>query len=93
MSAWQTDLRLATKTSTVIIKNLRIKNSIYQGDLLSPSMFCMALFPLSSIINDTNTGYTCKNEMQMINHLPYVDDLKLVAKDEDELNEQLEPVK
>lgn len=92
MTTWKTDLHLSTKSSTLTIRDITIKKGIYQGDSLSPLLFCMSLFPLSSILNDTNTGYTCRMEKQKISHLLYVDDLKLIAKSEEELAEQLEKV-
>lgn len=62
-----------------------MKKGIYQGDLLSLLLLCMSLFPLSSILNNTDTVYTCNNEKQNINHVLYVDNLELKAKNEEEL--------
>ena len=33
---------------------IKIKSGIYQGDLLSPLVFCLALAPLSSLLNKSN---------------------------------------
>ncbi|KAI5748311.1 hypothetical protein M8J77_024164 [Diaphorina citri] len=93
MTTWKIDLNLTSEQSTLKVKNISLKNGIYQGDSMSPLLFCMALFPLSSIISDSKTGYTCNNETHKISHLLYVDDLKLIAKDDEELQIQLETVK
>ncbi|KAL1448063.1 hypothetical protein WDU94_010922 [Cyamophila willieti] len=53
----------------------------------------MSLYPLSSLLSKTKTGYICKNEKQRIHHLLYVDDLKLIAKSDEELLEQIQNVK
>lgn len=93
MKNWKTDLYLRTKDESVTIRNINIRCGIYQGDSLSPLLFCMALYPLSSLLSATNTGYTCKNENQKIHHLLYIDDLKLISKSDEELTEQLQQVK
>ena len=33
---------------------IKIKSGIYQGDSLSPLVFCLALAPLSSLLNKSN---------------------------------------
>ena len=100
MQTWNTDLYLPPehKNNTRdnkdnIIENIKIKSGIYQGDSLSPLLFCVTLFPLSSILNNTNKGYQCKYEREKVNHLLYVDDLKLIAQSDEELAEQLVVVK
>lgn len=90
---WNTDLNLTTDKANVTIKNNIIKNGIYQNDCLSPLLFCRELIlreiTLRSILNDTDTGYQFRNEKQKVNHLLYVDDLKLLAKIDEELIKQL----
>jgi len=93
MAEWKIDLHLTTEKTNLMIRNIQIKTGIYQGDSLSPLLFCMSLFPLSSILETSGTGYICRNEKEKINHLLYVDDLKLIAKNEEELTEQLQKVK
>ena len=58
-----------------------IKNGIFQGDSLSPLIFCLALAPLSNLLNNTGMGYSVYNER--VNHLFYMDDLKLYAKNDE----------
>ena len=56
----------------------------FRGILFSPILFCVALIPLSKLLN--NTGYVCKiYDNTMINHLFYMDDLKLFAKNEQQV--------
>lgn len=93
MKLWNVDLNLQTPNGLLVIPDISIKTGIYQGDSLSPLLFCLALFPLSSLLNQSNTGYQCKKEDLKVNHLLYVDDLKLLAKNDKELEKQLEIVK
>ena len=36
---------------------IRIQRRIYEGDSLSPLWFCLALNPLSYLLNRTNCGF------------------------------------
>ena len=52
-----------------------IKCGIFQGDTFSPLLFCLTLTPLSMLLDPLN-GY----QAGKVNHLLYVDDLKLFSK-------------
>ena len=56
------------------------QKGIFQGDSLSPLLFCMALIPLSKSISDARLGYYELGKEQ-ISHLSYMDDLKIFSKD------------
>ena len=53
--------------------------------------FCVALIPLITELN--RTGYGCRISEKSINHLFYMDDLKLFAKHDHELEGLLQTVK
>ena len=91
MNLWKTNLILSHSNGTLSSRDLRIKRGIFQGDSLSPLLFCMALMPLSQLLNDTGYGY--KIHKQKINHLFYMDDLKLYATNAGELEGLLKTVK
>ena len=59
------------------LADIQIKCGIFQADALSPLLFCVALNPLSSIIEQTSYGYTLTS-----GHLLYMDDLRLYTKKE-----------
>ena len=42
---------------TVKTRIMQIRRGIFQGDSLSPLLFCMALNPLSTELNRTGCGY------------------------------------
>ncbi|XP_045456452.1 uncharacterized protein LOC123666403 [Melitaea cinxia] len=58
---------------------IRIMRGIFQGDSLSPLWFCLALNPLSTILEDSKLGFHLRRGSKAISHLLYMDDLKLFA--------------
>ena len=83
MTKWQTWLFLSHNNGTLKSDPIKIKRGIFQGDSLSPLLFCLALILLSNELN--NTGYGYKICDQTINYLFYMDDLKLFAKNDQDL--------
>lgn len=81
MSKWETQLMCGKQEITKV----KVKRGIFQGDSLSPLLFCMAINPLSEILHLSGKEYTLKTK-EKINHLLYMDDLKLFSKNEDGLN-------
>ena len=77
MRHWKTTLEANSKE----IARVHIKCGIYQGDALSPLLFCLGLNPLSDIIRKTAYGYQFKSGTT-VSHLLYMDDIKLYGKNE-----------
>ncbi|KAL1447369.1 hypothetical protein WDU94_013907 [Cyamophila willieti] len=77
----------------IITNNIKIERGIFQGDALSPLLFCMTLIPLSAELNRAQKGYKLKNDSREISHLLYMDDIKLFAKTEVGLNSSIDIVK
>ena len=59
-----------------------IKRGIFQGDSLSPLPYVMCLIPLTMILRKSEPSYQFAKNREIINHLLYMDDLKLYAKNE-----------
>ena len=76
MSQWKTNMTLVHKEGVLETGPIRIKRGIFQGDSLSPLLFTMSLNPLSQELQKTGYGYQL-DEQTKINHLFYVDALKL----------------
>ena len=55
MALWETNLYLSYSNGTLTSNGMQIKCGIFQGDSFSPLLFCLALVPLSHLLN--NTGY------------------------------------
>ena len=85
MKEWKTNLYLNYSEGSHICENIKIKCGIFQGGSLSCLLFCLVLVPLFYELN--NTEYGCDIYKEKINHLLYVDDLKLYGKNDYELDE------
>ena len=60
----------------------KIQRGIFQGDALSPLLFIIAMIPLNHILRKGTAGYKLRRSQEKINHLMYIDDIKLFAKNE-----------
>ena len=94
MKHWSINLNLHHTSGSIDINHIKIKTGIFQGDSLSPLLFCMCVDPLSKLLNISKTGYRMKENGKniTISHLLYMDDLKLYAKSDAELEKQLQIV-
>ena len=63
---------------------VKIQRGIFQGDSLSPLLFIIAMMPLNHILRKGTAGYKLRSQ-EKVNHLIYMDDIKLFAKNEKEL--------
>ena len=57
MTKWKTTLTLTHDKGTISPREIKINSGIFQGDSLTPLLFCIALAPLSSLLNESNYGY------------------------------------
>ncbi|CAK6967747.1 hypothetical protein D4764_06G0014290 [Scomber scombrus] len=81
MGMWKTILEANSKP----IAPVTIKCVIYQGDALSPLLFCIGLNPLSQIITMCGYGHQFRSGA-IISHLLYMDDIKLYARNEQDID-------
>ena len=86
-------MRLHTENKLTGTEDIKVQCGIFQGDSLSPLLFCICLIPLTEQMNKLNTGYEEHTTKTKISHLLYMDDLKLIAKTEEELQKQIQTVK
>ncbi|XP_028163341.1 uncharacterized protein LOC114354934, partial [Ostrinia furnacalis] len=99
MSTWSTNLKLKTNTTQFITSSIPIKRGIFQGDALSPLWFCLALNPLSNMLNKTSLGVDMTLQQdsnantpedttfKTLTHLMYMDDIKLYSKNTHSLHQ------
>ena len=96
MASWRTSIKLQVPGGNCIETNsIPIRRGIFQGDSLSPLWFCLAMNPLSSQLNSTRYGFALKNnnrEVTRLNHLLYMDDLKLLEATRNQLEQMLKIV-
>ena len=88
MGSWNTRLEYSGEHLT----NVDIKRGIFQGDSLSPLLFVTSLIPLSMILRDAVQGYQFR-QGKKVNHLLYMDDLKLYGKTKDDLEALMNTVR
>ena len=78
---WRTTLYLQLlRSATTQLSKVSVKCGIFQGDTLSPLLFCLALNPLSYLL-DTLKGYRMSSRSNLT-HLMYMDDIKLFAQND-----------
>ncbi|XP_047501775.1 uncharacterized protein LOC125047544 [Penaeus chinensis] len=92
MKEWNTEMQLYHSGGCIKTGRIAIKRGIFQGDSLSPLLFCLSLVPLTNILTSDNLGYVMHKEHR-VSHLLYMDDLKLFAKDDGQLDQELGIVK
>ena len=88
MKNWRVELTCNNEN----LGEVEIKRGIFQRDSLSPLLFVIALIPLTHILKATKHCYSFANK-EKINHLLYMDDLKLYAKTKEELDSLVQPVR
>jgi hypothetical protein len=93
MSYWRTCVRLRAGNKLIETEDIKIHCGIFQGDSLSPLLFCICLIPLTGRLNRLSTVYEEHTTETKISHLLYMDDLKLIAKSEEELQKEIQTVK
>ena len=83
MPDWKTVLTANGET----LGEVSIRRGIFQGDSLSPLLFIVAMIPLTMLLKrETNLGYHFGPEKKLMNHLLFMDDLKLYGKNREELD-------
>jgi hypothetical protein len=93
MTYWRTRMRLDAENKLIETEDINLQCGIFQGDSISPLLFCICLIPLTQQLNMLNTGYEEHTTKTKISRLLYVDDLKLIAKLEEELQKEIQTVK
>ena len=81
MKTWRVELTAGEKS----LAETKIQRGIFQGDVLSPLLFIITLMSLNHILRKCTAGYKLSRSQEKINHLMYMDDIKLFAKNEKEL--------
>ena len=89
MAHWKTQLM----GNGNVLGTVDIKRGIFQGDSLSPLLFVMIMIPLSRHLEKSKLGYMLTNDSRKINHLLFMDDLKLYARTQEDLDELVGKVK
>ena len=74
INLWNTELTAGTQN----LGNVKRKHELFQGDSFL-LMFVLVMNPLTLLLGKTKILYQLKKKRQRINHLLFVDDLKLFS--------------
>ena len=74
MKSWNVNLL----SNGEFLANVKIKRDIFHGDSLSPLLFVVCLILLTQILRKVKCGYALKSG-DKLNHLLFMDDLKLLS--------------
>ena len=81
MKTWRVELTAGGRR----LAEAKIQRGIFQGDALSPLLFIIAMVPPNHVLRKCSAGYKLSRLQQKVNHLMYMDDIKLFAKNKKEL--------
>ena len=80
MQSW----RMVLFSKNKKLGKVNIRRGIFQGDSLSPLLFLVALIPITIILRTIKQGYSFGKGKERLNHLLFMDDLKLYAGSNDD---------
>ena len=89
LETWRVELTAGGKS----IAETKIQRGIFQEDALSPLLFIIAMMPLNHILRKCAAESKISRSQEKINHLMNMDDIKLFAKNEKELETLIHAVR
>ena len=89
MKTWRVELTAGGRR----LAEAKIQRGIFQGDDVSPLLFIIAMLSLNHILRKCTAGYKLSRSHEKVNHLMYMNDIKLFAKDEKELETLIHTVR
>ena len=89
MKNWKVELTSGGET----FGEVKINRDIFQGDTLSPILFVITLIPVSILLGDMKAGCVLGESRGKINHLLFMDDLRLYGKTMQELDSLVQTVR
>ena len=79
MNYWKTHMSLHAENKLIDTEDIQIQCGIFQGDSISPLLFCICLIPLNEQMNRLNIGYEEYTTKTKISHLRHMDHLNLIV--------------
>ena len=89
MIDWKTKLI----SGDINLGEVNINRGIFQGDCLSPLLFVKTLIPLTLVLRQMKQGYSFQKAKSKLNHLLFMDDLKLYGSNQKEVDSLVRTVK
>ena len=81
LSSSMKNWKLELTSSGVSLGEVNIRRGIFQGDSLSPLLFVICM-----VVRKVNFHYELGDKVTKLNHLLFMDDLKLFAKSHDQID-------
>ena len=85
---WQTVFFVGAGKDAVQVE-LKYRRGLFQGDSLSPLLYCLSIAPLSTALRSSGGGFRLEHGDTLVSHLCFMDDVKVFAKDSKQLGELL----
>jgi len=92
MEKWNTRFFFKTKQEVMRLQPIQIRRGIFQRDSLLPLLFCIALIPLTNELNRADCEYQVHGTERKISYLLYMDDLKLLGRNKNDLKNEIKIV-
>jgi hypothetical protein len=93
MEKWNTNIFLQNKAgSNAVTTHSDTKRNIPRGFFL-PFLFCIALIALKNKLNRADCGYQVHGTVRKISHLLYMDDLKMLGRNENDFKNEIKIVR
>ena len=89
MKSWRTVLFSGKNR----LGKVNIRRGIFQGDSLSSLLFVVALIPVTIILRTLKQGYSFGKGKERLNHLLFMDDLKLYVSNDNKIDSLVKVVK
>ena len=89
VETWWVELTAGGKS----LAEVKIQRGIFQRGALSLLLLVIAMMPLKQILRKCTAEYKLSKSQEKINHLMYMDDIKLFAKNERELETLIQTVR
>ena len=89
MKTWRVELTAGGRR----LAEAKVQRGIFQGDALSPLLFIIAMMPLNHILRKCTAGNKFRRSQEKVNHLMYMDDIKLFANNEKKLETLIHTVR
>ena len=86
---WRVELTAEGK----VLTGMKIRRSIFRRDAQFPLLFVITMTPQSYILRICTRGYKVIKLLEKINHLMYINGIKLLAKNEKELKTEIQSVR
>ena len=86
---WKTILT----SSGTRLAEVNIRRGIFQGDSLSPLLFIVAMIPMTRVLERMEVGYQLKKGGSRINHLMFMDEIKLFGRGTKEIDTLFQTVR